>query len=173
MNLCFDVETNGFLDRPDLEIHCIVARDVDTGKEFICDTSTEKPQGGFKTFCKGILGQATRLIGHNIAQYDLPVLERLLGWAPAPEVELYDTLFASRLIFVSNMYARSVKCRRAAGRSEEARDARLPAKFLHAHSLEAWGYGWGGRRTPTSPSRRTPSRRTRPRCFSTAAGTWS
>ena len=109
MDLCFDIETNGFLDRPDLEIHCIVARDVDTGKEFICDTSTEKPQGGFKTFCKGILGRATRLIGHNIAQYDLPVLERLLGWTPGIDVEIYDTLFASRLIFVSNMYERSVK----------------------------------------------------------------
>ena len=131
-HLVFDIETNGLLDRKDLKIHCIVAQDVETGdvKGF-----------GPGEIAQGLLyiSTATRLIGHNITRFDLPALERRF-----PEWrfkgELYDTFLASRLIFASNMYERSIALQRSAGRSKEAREARLPSKYLKAHSLASWGY---------------------------------
>jgi DNA polymerase-1 len=42
--------------------------------------------------------RAPILIGHNIQGYDLPVLNKLYGWSPAPACVVIDTLIAARLI---------------------------------------------------------------------------
>ena len=34
MKLVFDLETNGFLDKDDLVIHCIVCKEIETGKVY-------------------------------------------------------------------------------------------------------------------------------------------
>jgi DNA polymerase I-like protein with 3'-5' exonuclease and polymerase domains len=44
------------------------------------------------------LSRATYLTGHNIVGYDLPVLERLYNWKPAPNCTIIDTLIVARLI---------------------------------------------------------------------------
>lgn len=140
----FDLETNGLLDHPDLRIHCLVTVDLDTERMY----SYVPPEWVDRVDCEGtieegleVLTRATRLHGHNIAGYDYPVIERL-----HPEVgarlssEMLDTLRMSQQMFFSNMMERSARCRNAAGRSEEKREARLPKALLRKHSLEAWGH---------------------------------
>jgi hypothetical protein len=71
------------------------------------------------------LSQADSLIGHNIIEYDLPLLEKLYGWKPKEGCHIVDTLVLSRLY---------------------KSDRRLPAgcpSTAKPHSLEAWGYRVG------------------------------
>lgn len=138
MILCFDVETEPIpADPRELPkiVWCGVAVDVETGERF------EAGPGDLEAFGRLLL-KARRLVGHHIAHFDIPVLERRWDWFRY-KGEVFDTLAAARLIFASNIYERSIKYQRAAGRSDEAREARLPSKFLKAHSLEAWGYRLG------------------------------
>ena len=44
------------------------------------------------------LARADVLIGHNIQGYDLPLLRRLYGWAPAARTVIADTLISARTI---------------------------------------------------------------------------
>lgn len=152
MNLVFDLETNGLLDRRDLKIHCIGAQDVDTGRVY--SFRPHELDDGV-----GLLSEADMLIGHNIGGYDLHVLDRLYpGWKHTTQI--FDTMAASRQMYIHNMYERSIKTRNAAGRCSKpklnprkkrreecgrcggcrAREARLPRKMLKWHSLESWGY---------------------------------
>jgi DNA polymerase I-like protein with 3'-5' exonuclease and polymerase domains len=130
-HLVYDIETNGLLDREDLKIHCIVAVDADTEEMF--EFGPDEIEAGL-----WLLSSAERIIGHNIAKFDIPVCERVKGWHYHGEI--YDTYLASRLIYASNMYSRSIACQRSAGRDKAKREARLPSKYLKAHSLKAWGY---------------------------------
>jgi len=71
------------------------------------------------------LDNADELIGHNIIDYDLPVLERLYGWTPNKQTKITDTVVVSRLL---------------------KSDRRLPngcPGSVAPHSLAAWGYRVG------------------------------
>src|SRR5262249_23523644 len=90
LHLIFDLESNGLLDVV-TRVHCIVIGEPDNnhvheyGPEQIAEALAH-------------LARADPLIGHNIQSYDLPVLRKLLGWAPRPACQIVDTLIAGRLI---------------------------------------------------------------------------
>ena len=86
MNLLFDIETDGI--KPTM-VHCIVVLNVDTEELHRFDplTITE----GIK-----LLQKATKLIGHNILCYDIPVIKNLLG-VDLSDKKIIDTLVLSRL----------------------------------------------------------------------------
>jgi DNA polymerase I-like protein with 3'-5' exonuclease and polymerase domains len=65
------------------------------------------------------------LIGHNIIDYDLPVLEKLYGWTPNPKTKITDTVILSRLF-----------------RSDRNLPNLCPGNAA-PHSLQAWGYRVG------------------------------
>jgi len=98
MKLVFDIEGNGLAELtiekevPVIEatrIWCMCAMDVDTGKMYtFLEHEIEK---GVK-----LLRSADVLIGHNIIQYDIPLLERLYGEI---NTKAYDTLIVSRLVY--------------------------------------------------------------------------
>lgn len=70
MDVIFDIETNGYYQDCTV-VHCIALKRINIDNEvqlFAGDNLDE----GLK-----ILSEATRLIGHNIIQYDIPVLEKL------------------------------------------------------------------------------------------------
>lgn len=69
-----------------------------------------------------VLSKAELLAGHNIIDYDLPVLEKLTGWKPSPGTIIVDTLVLSRL-FYSNL--------------GELDKPGVP--YRGSHSLGAWG----------------------------------
>jgi hypothetical protein len=84
------------------------------------------------------LSEADDLIGHNCADFDLPLLLRLHGWAPKPGCKIVDTLIASRLILanIGDLDDQSA----AMG------DPKL-GKLRGRHSLEAWGARLGVKAT--------------------------
>jgi len=124
MRTIFDIETDGLLDEV-TKVWCIVCRDVDTG---------EVKTFGPHHIEEGLswLTQQDELIGHNIINFDIPVLEKLHG------LDYYgkatDTLVLSRLIH-TNLNEHD--------RIRNARVDYVPLKLVGSHSLKAWGYRLG------------------------------
>jgi uncharacterized protein DUF3987/DNA polymerase family A len=90
LRLGFDIEANGLIETA-TAAHCIVIADLDSdqvyeyGPEQIADALAH-------------LARADYLTGHNIQAYDIPLLQRLYGWASSANTEVLDTLVAGRLI---------------------------------------------------------------------------
>jgi DNA polymerase I-like protein with 3'-5' exonuclease and polymerase domains len=128
MRLLFDIETNG-LPRQGLDcIHCIVAKDIDTGQVFrFNDTgSTQSVTNGVT-----LLQEADVLIGHNIVGFDIPVIQQIYPFFQT-KAELFDTLILSRMFFPDIL-----------SRDYRKKPIGMPAKLYGRHSLEAWGYRLG------------------------------
>jgi DNA polymerase-1 len=98
------------------------------GSVRLCETFSDHPlanvvgtlQDGLKR-----LSEADVIIGHNIINYDLPVLTSVLGYKPPKNQLTFDTLIASRYLDP---------------------DRTLPngyPKKSAPHSLDAWGYRFG------------------------------
>ena len=122
--LLFDLESTGLLRRGST-IHCIVMRDMEDADETIVfDYQPER------AIVQGIkkLEQADCLIGHNIINYDIPLIKEQF-----PDFdyqgELLDTLVMSRL-FYPHIQERDF----------ERRPHGMPQRLYGRHSLEAWGY---------------------------------
>ena len=107
--------------KPDFKVHCVVIRHIDSGtvKTLVQEEIT-------KENLQHALRKCTELIGHNIVQFDMPVL-KLYGVLDYeinyPRAESVATLF---------------------GRNIKITDTLLLSKLLNAdrfggHSLEAWG----------------------------------
>jgi DNA polymerase-1 len=128
MRLLFDTEGNGLLDTL-TKIHCIAAVDPDTGQWF--DWRPDQLQDALSTLAK-----ADVLVAHNGIGYDFPALQKVLGFTVAAEKQR-DSLVMARLIRSSlkDTDAGLVKTKR------------LPGKLHGSHSLEAWGYRLGCRKT--------------------------
>jgi DNA polymerase I-like protein with 3'-5' exonuclease and polymerase domains len=137
MRLVVDLETTPIPDNkrelPDT-IWCIVARDIDTNEEFYADGERDFPA------MVVLLQRAELLVGHNIAKFDVPVIEKLFNrWKRTGR--LYDTLVGAQMVYAANLYEYSIMLRNSARpKTDEARERRMPTKFLKAQSLEAWGY---------------------------------
>jgi DNA polymerase-1 len=111
MKLVIDIEANGLYHEAET-IYLISTMDVDTGT-IVSFSEHDKELKGF-TEAKEYLDSAEQLIGHNLLRYDLPVMDKILGWN-FPAKKIYDTLIMSRL----NWFSRATTYGR--------------------HSLKAWG----------------------------------
>ena len=139
MRLVFDIEANGLYDEAD-KIWCICAKDIDTGetKELVLDNSStlttkqknkqnRENRNRIELFFNGIYEKdiCIEYIGHNIINYDLPLLKKIFNWTPNEHSKITDTLVMSRL---ANPDRPKPSGYTGKGRS---------------HSLEAWGYRIG------------------------------
>ena len=126
LRLVCDIETDGLLETA-TTVHCIVIADLDSqqtdcyGPEQIADGLAH-------------LAHAAYLAGHNITGFDLPVLQRLCGWAPPNNCTVMDTLIVGRLILPHLSDLDDA----AAGMG----DPKL-GKLRGRYSLEAWGVRLG------------------------------
>ena len=75
-----------------------------------------------------LLENANVLIGHNIINYDIPLIKEQHPDFN-PQGELIDTLVLSRLFYPH-----------IADRDYERRPVGMPQRLYGRHSLEAWGY---------------------------------
>ena len=121
MRLVFDLEANGLYEQAD-KIWCIVAKDIDTGEIVEWSVTNEET---VDSAIHELLGEATELIGHNILNYDLPLLKKLLNWEPSDATTITDTLVLSRLL-----------------NPDRGRPYGYTGKS-GPHSLDAWGYRCG------------------------------
>lgn len=140
-NLVFDIETNGLL--PDVStVHCLWIADVDTG---VCSGYTDAPQlvhslsvAGSVSAGLSRLMAAKCIIGHNILEYDIPVLQKLYPEFHPPD-KLYDTVVRSRLCFPdiddSDYSFQS-------GEKDIYEELRANG-LIGSHSLKSWGVRLG------------------------------
>lgn len=124
MDLILDLETNGFLDKDNLVIHCIVCKDIKTEQVY-------KYNPNNLTDCLQLLNKAELIVGHNIVGFDIPVLKKVLNYDYKGKV--FDTYLMSTLIW-TNLLDLDYKFKE------------LPAKLYGRHSLESWGYRCGLRK---------------------------
>lgn len=129
MRLAFDLESNNLYHDTD-RIHCIWAQDLDTGQEY------DFGPNNVANF-RELFDQATELCGHNIINFDLPVLKKLRGWEPKQSVNLVDTMILCRVVWPRDQlevmdYAKLKKF-----------PGMIPADKVGNHSLEAWGFRLG------------------------------
>lgn len=128
--LYVDIETDGLLHQLS-KVHCISIGDIDNEEIKLYHDYPYDDRDG--TIADGLqrLREASLIAGHNIIDFDLPAIRRVLGWKPVSEV--YDTLVASRLIYSD------IKD----GDFDRWRAGRLPSTLIGSHSLKAWGYRLG------------------------------
>jgi len=121
MNLIFDLETDGLYNSVS-RIHCLCVHDLCTDQTYVFnDEGSEQP------ISKGIqlLEDASTLIGHNIINYDIPVIKKLYPWFD-PSGELMDTLVLSRVIHSDILKI-----------DQKRRWPHMPLQLYGRHSLEA------------------------------------
>lgn len=92
MRLVFDLEGDN-LRLQITKLWCAVFKDVDTGDKYSYDCRSPT----FQQEVVDIINKATLLIGHNIINYDLPVLNKLFNIKYTGEI--WDTLVVSRVTF--------------------------------------------------------------------------
>jgi len=116
---CFDIETSGLLDdstvdyeaspwklRDNFKLHCIVATNIDSGETF-----EWVGEECFQTFRGWVKDNVTFIMGHNIINFDLMVLQAALGmeytlgfegvsssW-DGKDVEIWDTYMTSKMLW--------------------------------------------------------------------------
>lgn len=122
MRLVFDIEANGLYNTA-TTIWCVCAKDIDTCKKYEWHVN----QGvDLLEFLTTTLTNAEELIGHNIINYDLPLIKKLIGWKPNEEnCRIIDTLVMSRL-----------------ANPDRSKPEGYTGKS-GSHGLEAWGYRVG------------------------------
>jgi DNA polymerase I len=106
LRIVIDTETNS-LTRP-TEIWIIVCKDIDTGKYYYFRNTTNdvEEREAFFRFSEGV----QFWIGHNLLDYDHPVINRLLGsWCPGIASSSIDTLIVSRLVEYSRSGGHSIE----------------------------------------------------------------
>lgn len=114
MRYCFDIETDGLLDKV-TKIHCIVLKNIDTNEV------THLPN--YQALLK--LEQADLIIGHNIIKYDLPVINKLYPTFKT-KAKVFDTIVATRLLYPD-----------VSEKDFQRKD--FPRDCIGRHSLKAWG----------------------------------
>ena len=122
MKIAFDIETDNLLDKL-TKVHCIVARDIDSDKEWIADANT-----GYDAMI-GLLNKADLLIAHNGIGFDLPVLVKMFPKFK-PQGKVFDTLVMSRATWHDVAIKDFGRCR----------SGHMPTRLKGSHSLEAYGY---------------------------------
>lgn len=122
-SLVFDIEADSLSPT---KIHCIAVRHHETSENRLYGP-TELSQA------LDHLSRADVLYGHNIVNFDLPAIKRLLGWEPKTTQKIRDSLLWSQFLF-SDLASNDRKRRWDDDDSDEDL-----AELLGKHSLEAWG----------------------------------
>lgn len=120
--LVFDCETDGLLENVS-KIHCIMIGNPETGVVDWYD-----PNHGSIDEALTRLSEADEIIGHNIINYDVPVIKKLYPEWTCNKVT--DTMVLARVIFADIAEMDWPRWRKNLH----------PAKLVGSHSLKAWGF---------------------------------
>lgn len=132
----FDVEADNFLESATV-LHCIVAKCVATEELKVFHDAHPRYAGIDKsgTIAEGVEWlQDKDLVGHNILDYDVPLIARLHGKTVGRRHT--DTVLFSRLLF-PDMYLADSIAERA---MSKVRKQWVPKNMFGKHSLASWGY---------------------------------
>ena len=137
--IVFDLETNGLLNDT-TRIHCLALHWCEDNRtESFNDEpygppaaiKEDAPMAGNYAIHTGLqwLETADVIIGHNIINFDIPVIKRIYSWFN-PGGIIIDTLVLSRL-YHPNLF------------DIDKKTNKIPQKLWGRHSLEAYGYRLG------------------------------
>jgi hypothetical protein len=126
----FDLEADGFLNNA-TQIHCLSLKCRELAKRKLFTTAAGNIKEGVRLLMK--LGEEGKVVGHNVIDYDLPLITKFFPWFQVPLANVVDTLVLSRLFF-SDMFNRDGAFIKA---------GKLPSKRIGSHALEAWGMRLG------------------------------
>jgi len=127
MTLIFDIEANGLLHDV-TRIHCLGIYDTETDQTLVYND-----EGDTEPLTRGIqrLEDANQIVGHNIINYDIPVIRKLYPWF-SPVGRILDTLVLSR------------SCHPDILNTDKLRKwDKMPLQMYGRHSLESYGYRLG------------------------------
>jgi hypothetical protein len=124
----FDLETNGLLADVSV-IHCMSVMDL--ADEKVRRFAPENIQEGVE-YLQAAADEGM-LVGHNIINYDIPVIQKLFPKFSVDRKKIVDTIVLSRLYF-SDLMNRD---------GDHVKAGKLPSKRVGSHALEAWGYRLG------------------------------
>lgn len=125
MTAVFDIETNGlYYDVTTFHTLAIKVDDAPT------EVYTSRPiQGSVGSLEEGleVLKSCDLIVGHNIINYDIPVIKKLTGIDLYDYCDVHDTLILSKLKYTNLLLM-------------DSNNRKLPSKLKGSHSLKAWGY---------------------------------
>ena len=124
--IVFDIETNGLLHDV-TTIHCVVLHDTEEQTTVVYNDQGGEPI----TRAVTILDEAKQIVGHNIINYDIPVIRKLYPFFN-PEGEVLDTLVLSRLYHPNMLEV-----------DKKHNWKHMPLQLYGRHSLESYGYRLG------------------------------
>ena len=124
--IVFDIETDGLLHDV-TTIHCAVLHDTEDNQTVVYNDQGGEPI----TRAITILNEAPQIVGHNIINYDIPVIKKLYGFFE-PEGQVIDTLVLSRLYHPNMMEV-----------DKKHNWKHMPLQLYGRHSLESYGYRLG------------------------------
>ena len=127
MTLIFDLETNGLLYDV-TRIHCLAIYDTEAKQMLVYND-----EGDTEPLSRGIqrLEDASEIVGHNIINYDIPVIRKLYPWFTNVG-RVLDTLVLSRVCHPDIL---SIDGKR--------KWKNMPLQLYGRHSLESYGYRLG------------------------------
>jgi hypothetical protein len=127
MTLIFDLETNGLLYDV-TRVHCLGIYDTETNQTLVYND-----EGNTEPITRGIqrLEDASQIVGHNIINYDLPVIRKLYPWF-SNVGRVLDTLVLSRVCHPDILTT-----------DKKHKWKQMPLQLYGRHSLEAYGYRLG------------------------------
>ncbi len=122
--LVFDLETDGLLNDVTC-IHCLVIFDSKTDETYVYND-----QGDQEPIVRGVqlLEEADIICGHNVINFDLPILQKFYGWFD-PKGLVVDTLLLSRLYYTDRL-----------DQDHKNKKDLMPVQMFGRHSLESYGY---------------------------------
>lgn len=123
----FDIETDGLLYNVST-IHCLVIHDLETNQTIVYND-----KGDADPVVRGVqvLEDSPCIIGHNVINYDIPVLQKLYPWFRYPAC-VVDTLLLSRLYHANMM-----------DMDKKHNWKTMPLKLYGRHNLESYGHRLG------------------------------
>jgi DNA polymerase-1 len=137
LDLIFDLESDNLLDKV-TKLHCITLIDIDTGRKFIGTDHPYLPAEDVILIplmtALRMLMSARRVIGHNILNYDLPVLRKLYrhDFKLAPGCVVRDTITMARVVWPKDVL-----------REKDFllwKKERIPGNLIGSYALQAFGY---------------------------------
>jgi hypothetical protein len=134
MRLVFDTEADELLKKATV-MHCLCCQDIDTGArhQFYGDITVPGHHGSLALGVDYVL-KADELVGHNIIEYDLPLITKLFGKVYTGKV--IDTLTLSRALYPDRPMPEG--CPHSVLNPVTGRMDRIGP-----HSIAAWGYRVG------------------------------
>lgn len=128
-----DLEANG-LDVDTVDMHCLVLGGLTHPDDSVIPYRPNELQWGIKRLNR-FVEEGYTLVGHNIVEYDIPILRRY--GLKVPDDQLYDTLLASRAAYPGNMLFNADRKFLSKNKQHEG------VLKVGAHSLKAWGIRLG------------------------------